>query len=141
MNSKAIIDFIRVRQYYKNIVVFLPLVFSVQLFSVDLIFTSILGFIALCLVSSGIYVRNDISDIELDRIHPSKKTRPLPAGLVTKRQSWLIFIILSSIGFSIAFLLSWKFGIILILLFLIYQIQLQVCYYLSLSFLICCFQF
>lgn len=118
MNSKIIIDFIRVRQYYKNIVVFLPLVFSVQLFSVDLIFMSILGFIALCLVSSGIYVKNDISDIELDRIHPSKKNRPLPAGLITKRQSWLIFIILSSIGFSIAFLLSWKFGIILILLFL-----------------------
>ena len=79
MNSKTIIDFIRVRQYYKNIVVFLPLVFSVQLFSVDLIFMSILGFIALCLVSSGIYVKNDISDIELDRIHPSKKNRPLPA--------------------------------------------------------------
>ena len=49
---------------------------------------------------------------------PVKKNRPLPAGLITKRQSWLIFIILSSIGFSIAFLLNWKFGIILILLFL-----------------------
>ena len=99
MNSKIIIDFIRVRQYYKNIVVFLPLVFSVQLFSVDLIFMSILGFIALCLVSSGIYVKNDISDIELDRIHPSKKKPSSSAGLITKRQSWLIFIILSSIGF------------------------------------------
>ena len=112
------LNFIRVRQYYKNIIIFLPLVFSINLFSPTFFFITIFGFIALCLVSSAMYVRNDIIDVELDKLHPHKSKRALPSGAFTTKQAWFIFIALASAGFSLAFFLDWKAGVILFLLFL-----------------------
>lgn len=118
LNIKNIVNLIRVRQYYKNIIIFLPLVFTLQLFSTELLIITIIGFVSLCLVSSGIYVRNDIKDLEIDKDHPLKKMRPLPSGEVSKSQAAIISASFTIVGLIIAFSLDWKFGIIVILLFL-----------------------
>ncbi len=114
---KILIDLVRIRQWYKNIIIFLPLVFSFGFFSTDkfsLIFT---GFLALCLVSSAMYVRNDIKDVESDRSHPFKKIRAIPSGKISTKQAWSIFLVLLFFGFVIAHTLNFWFLIMIVLLF------------------------
>ncbi len=69
----------------KNIFIFAAVVFDSKLFVPGPFFTTplgktILGFILLCLISSTIYISNDIADVEADRQHPQKKNRPIPSG-------------------------------------------------------------
>ena len=63
---------LRIKQWYKNIVIFLPLVFSLSLLNLDSLSLTIVGFVALCLASSALYIRNDILDVESDKQHPIK---------------------------------------------------------------------
>ena len=75
-----IIDFVellRLKQWYKNIVVFIPIIFAFQLFDLNFLFLTLLGFIALCLISSSYYIINDLKDVQEDKIHPEKRLRPL----------------------------------------------------------------
>ena len=87
---------IRIKQWYKNIVIFLPLVFSLSLLNLDSISLTIVGFIALSLASSALYIRNDILDIEFDKQHPIKKFRPLASGQISKKNAYIIFVLLLS---------------------------------------------
>lgn len=69
----------------KNIFIFAAVVFDSKLFVPGPFFTTplgktILGFVLLCLISSTIYIVNDIADVEADRQHPQKKDRPIPSG-------------------------------------------------------------
>ncbi|MCK5233253.1 MAG: UbiA family prenyltransferase [Candidatus Aenigmarchaeota archaeon] len=75
----------RPEQWYKNCLVFLALVFSVNFFNTGLFVKTMLGFASLSLVSSSYYILNDLKDIALDKAHPEKKHRPLAAGRVTKQ--------------------------------------------------------
>ncbi len=74
----------RVKHYIKNFLVYIPLVFSGQFLSADLVATSA-GFLAFCFLASSIYIFNDLNDIEKDRLHPGKKYRPLASGAVSKK--------------------------------------------------------
>jgi len=80
---KPYLKLIRVHHWIKNFLIFLPLIFSGQLLDVPLLATTILGFFAFCLLSSFVYILNDIKDIEQDRLHPTKKNRPLAAGKIS----------------------------------------------------------
>jgi len=111
----SIINLIRVRQWYKNIIIFLPLVFGFQFLDFEKFIITCLGFIALSLVSSAMYVRNDIKDLELDRIHPLKKSRPLPSGLITIKQAWLVVVVFVIIGLGLSGVLDEVFFILLVL--------------------------
>jgi len=115
-NIWQVVKLLRINQWYKNIIIFLPLVFSLNFFSPDAFLISIFGFITLCLVSSAGYIRNDIKDLESDKLHPTKKFRPIPAGKVSKTQARIIFIVLLFSGLALSFLLDWRFGIMTILL-------------------------
>ena len=108
---------IRIKQWYKNIVIFLPLVFSLSLLNLDSISLTIVGFIALGLASSALYIRNDVHDIEFDKQHPIKKFRPLASGQISKKNAHIIFILLLSSSLIIAAILNWKLVIVLIFLF------------------------
>jgi len=116
--KQRILNFIRVQQWYKNTVIFLALFFSLTFFSVENVLLTIFGFIALCLVSSAMYIKNDIRDVEDDKKHPTKRNRPLPAGLITKKQAQASFVVLSALGLVLSFVLDWKFGVLTILLLL-----------------------
>jgi len=115
-NIWNVVKLLRINQWYKNIIIFLPLAFSLNFFSPDAFLISIFGFIALCLVSSAGYIKNDIKDLESDKLHPTKKFRPIPAGKVSKTQARIIFIVLLFSGLALSFLLDWRFGIMTILL-------------------------
>jgi 4-hydroxybenzoate polyprenyltransferase len=72
---------VRIHQWAKNALVFVPLV-TAQRFDLSALGGSIFAFLAFSLAASGIYIINDLVDIDTDRKHPTKKDRPLAAGTV-----------------------------------------------------------
>jgi len=94
----------RPRQWTKNLAIFVGIVFAQRLLNPTLFGRSALAFGAFCLASSGIYLFNDLLDLENDRQHPKKKLRPLAAG--TLPTSWAKVMIgilwLASAGLSLA---------------------------------------
>lgn len=100
----AIIMLVRVKQWVKNVFVFAPLMFSLQLFNTPLLLKTAVAFLAFSLVSSSLYAMNDIVDLERDRHHPKKKNRPLPAGLLTIPQAAITGVLCLGCG---AFLALW----------------------------------
>ena len=109
----------RVPQWIKNSFVFIPLLFSLNLFNTDLLLTTLAAFIVFCLTSSIIYIINDISDIEADRAHPVKRLRPLAAGTVSVKQAYISLFLLSiPVLISLPFF-NLKFTILLISFFIL----------------------
>lgn len=84
----ALLQAMRPRQWTKNLALFVGLVFAQQLLDPALFARATIAFVAFCLASSGIYLFNDLLDLENDRLHPKKKYRPLAAG--TLPVSWAI---------------------------------------------------
>ena len=114
---------IRLRQWTKNL-----LVFSAPLFTfkpeIELWKGSFIGFIAFCLISSGIYLLNDVLDIESDKLHPTKKFRPIAKGEISKQNA----IILSATLIIISLWISLISSTLLTLVLLTYLfIQLAYC--------------
>ena len=72
----------RPRQWVKNGIVFFGLVFALKLDELDAVTTVLAGFIAFALASGAVYLVNDIVDAERDRLHPTKKLRPIASGTV-----------------------------------------------------------
>ena len=79
----------------KNGLVFLPLFFSINLFNNQYYLNAILSFIVFSFFASIVYVINDISDIEKDKLHPIKKKRPLAAGTISIKQAYVVISILA----------------------------------------------
>lgn len=99
---KAIISELRVKHYVKNLFVFLPLVFSLNLLNGPLFLASFLAFLGFCFGSSAVYVVNDILDADADRLHPKKKLRPVAAGTITPGFAWgMAAVCLAAAGLSI----------------------------------------
>ena len=112
----SIITLLRVQQWYKNIIIFFGIVFALELVSPANIFVTVLGFIALCLITSAGYIRNDILDLQQDKIHPEKCKRPLPSGQITLKKANTIFLIIIGIGLLLSFSLDLLFGVFMIAL-------------------------
>ncbi len=77
---KALIKTMRPRQWTKNGFIFFGLIFDKRLFDVGALSRTIAGFFLFCLISSAVYLLNDVADVEADRNHPEKKNRPIASG-------------------------------------------------------------
>lgn len=71
-------------QYTKNLILFAGLVFSRHLLDPGYLGRSLLAFASFCVLSSAVYVLNDLVDLERDRVHPDKRTRPLASGRLSR---------------------------------------------------------
>lgn len=91
---KQYLKLMRVKHYIKNILVFLPFIFSGQLFKPFYLVRALVGFAAFCLISSAVYIFNDIRDAERDRMHPTKKDRPIASGAISKRAACILAVCL-----------------------------------------------
>lgn len=123
--AKTFLNLLRIRQYYKNLLIFMALFFSQNLFEVGFYFDLILGFMILCAASSINYIINDIGDIEKDKKHPEKlEKKPLASGELSISFAIFILIILSMFIISsiILFIPQLDFVIFLILLILTGQL-------------------
>jgi 4-hydroxybenzoate polyprenyltransferase len=109
---KALLKSMRPRQWTKNIFIFAALVFDRKLDDPKALGSTILGFILFCLLSSVVYLLNDLGDIEADRNHPEKRKRPLASGILPAKIAWLTVAGLLVIILPLAFWLSIPFGLI-----------------------------
>ena len=109
----------RPRQWTKNSFVFFALIFDKQLFHVDAFIKTLEGFFLFCLISSSVYLFNDLADIEADRKHPEKKHRPLASGKLPVSVALTTAIILALISIGFGYLLAPAFAAIISLYFII----------------------
>jgi phosphoserine phosphatase len=75
------IKLLRVQQYAKNALIFVPILTAHQFF-IGSVINALLAFVAFSLCASSVYVLNDLADLQSDRTHPSKRFRPLASGAV-----------------------------------------------------------
>lgn len=95
------IKLMRPHHYIKNILILLPIIFSQNIFNASLLKSTIIGVIAFSLMTSIVYIINDIMDVDADRKHEKKKFRPIAAGNVTIREAIVLGIILYFISMSL----------------------------------------
>ena len=110
----ALLKTMRPKQWTKNVVVFAPLVFDEKLFQAALLGRTALAFALFCLISSTVYIINDLVDIEKDREHPKKRLRPLPAGVLSPRVALAAAGVFILISFPLAWWLDRSFALILL---------------------------
>jgi len=125
---KELVYSMRPKQWYKNLVLFIGLVFSLNFLNLGAWINVIAAFIIFCILSGSIYILNDIIDIEKDKKHPSKQFRPLTSGRM--KISHGLFLALSFIILSLAasFFINLSFFMITIaffILILIYSLFLK----------------
>ncbi len=95
---KNLIISIRPRQWYKNILIFVGIVFSLNLLNASMWIDVILAFIYFCMLSAGEYLINDILDVERDRKHPVKSQRPIASGRLKASHAILFAVILFAVA-------------------------------------------
>jgi len=110
---KSILKIMRPRQWVKNVIVFFALVFDKQLFQLEPALRTLAGFALFSLISSAVYIFNDIADIEADRLHPKKKLRPLPSGELPVKVARGFGVFLVAIVLPKAYLLTPAFAAVL----------------------------
>ena len=111
---KALIKTMRPRQWIKNGFIFFALIFDRQLFNLDPFLRTLAGFFLFCLISSAVYLFNDIADVEADRNHPVKKFRPIASGQLPTGVAWTAALLLVIVSLPLAYLLSPGFFVILV---------------------------
>lgn len=111
---KSMIRLLRPIQWVKNALVFSGLLFGGDFLSPQLWLAAILTAIAFCLVSSSIYVLNDIFDCESDKIHPKKCLRPIASGKVSVQQAKFLALLIAALGLALGAFVSLEAFLILI---------------------------
>jgi decaprenyl-phosphate phosphoribosyltransferase len=106
---------LRIEQWLKNLFLFVPIFFAGDIFDLSKFYLLIIGFFVFSIVASAIYIFNDYKDIKVDRLHPSKRNRPLASGDFSVRNALIIASILLIVGFYSAYLLNEKFLIIILI--------------------------
>ncbi len=116
----------RPRQWSKNLLVYLPLVFTLkqywQPFSPEMyrfFATATAAFILFCILSSVIYLVNDLIDIEKDRAHPTKRFRPLASGALPKSVAVTAIIVFLVFAVPLSFVLNIGFGVVAVVYFVL----------------------
>lgn len=105
---------LRIHQWSKNLLIFIPIFLAHKFQDLDAIKLSCIGFLLLGMVASASYIINDLSDLAVDRLHPTKRTRPLTAGRISVKVAIAVAVLLASVGIVGAFLLSRPFALLLV---------------------------
>ncbi len=113
-NILALLRLMRPHQWVKNTFVFIGLLFGHAWHDPALVSRVVVVFAAFCLISSTIYILNDIVDIEQDRHHPKKRQRPLPSGQLSVSAAIALAVLLGTVGLALAVWASNTVAIILL---------------------------
>lgn len=101
----TILEFIRVKQWIKNFFVAIPFVLSLKFLDFNFYnyFELALAIACFCLISSSVYILNDIFDIEEDKNHPRKKHRALPSNKISIGLAAIIALIFAAISIFLTY--------------------------------------
>jgi 4-hydroxybenzoate polyprenyltransferase len=104
---------VRLHQWVKNALMFLPAMLAHRIFQPDVLIESVLGFVAFGLCASSVYLVNDLLDLSADRRHPRKFKRAFASGLLSIRSGGLVAIALLATSIVVALLVGWRFAAVL----------------------------
>ena len=127
-SAHALLVALRPRQWTKNGLIFIALAFTLNLQQPGLLIRTLAAFVAFCALSSAGYLLNDVVDVEADRAHPTKRLRPIAAGLVPVRVALSLGIGLAFIGMALAFrinVLTGALGVAYAVLTAVYSMSLK----------------
>jgi 4-hydroxybenzoate polyprenyltransferase len=111
---RALLKTMRPRQWTKNAFIFASLVFDGKLFSLPDFLRTLAGFGLFCIISSAVYIFNDILDLEADRQHPVKKNRPIASGKLPVPAAVAAGLLLTLAALAAGYLLAWQFALVLL---------------------------
>lgn len=103
---KNYLKLLRVKHYVKNLLIFAAIMFSGQMADLKKLKDCIIGFVVFCLISSIVYIINDIKDKKKDALHPKKCKRPIASGAISVKAAIItavICFILAVVGFIYIF--------------------------------------
>lgn len=111
---KTLAKLLRVHQWAKNVLIAVPAVLANQLLDPETIAEIVLAFAAFSLLASAIYIINDLSDLDSDRIHKSKRNRPLAAGTVSIPSGMMLAAALIAASVAVSLWLPALFQLVLL---------------------------
>jgi 4-hydroxybenzoate polyprenyltransferase len=103
----------RPRQWIKNLLVFVPLISSVNFRSGEAISRTTLAAVAFTLIASSVYLLNDVADRDYDRAHPAKKHRAIASGALSAAAALTVSGVLAAAAIAIGIVLDWRVAVVL----------------------------
>jgi decaprenyl-phosphate phosphoribosyltransferase len=124
----SIFSLIRLKQWIKNLFLFMPLFFDLKFNDPELLKLNLIAFFSFSFLASAVYIMNDAFDLKSDRSHPEKKHRALAAGKISKAHASLLFSVLLLLFLGSGLLLNKSFlvlGFIYLLMNILYSWKLK----------------
>ena len=112
--SGQLVRLLRLHQWIKNLIIFVPIVTAHQLGNAEVMKEAAVAFLAFGLCASGLYVLNDLRDLNVDRQHATKKYRPFAAGELPLFAGFILMPLLLVSAAVVALVLPWQFMLVLI---------------------------
>jgi len=104
--AAALVVGMRPKQWLKNVLVFAAPLAAGSLLQPDVLVPSLVAFVAFCLMSSATYLLNDVRDVDADRVHPTKRHRPIAAGELSPTVALVFALILALVALGLALLIN-----------------------------------
>jgi len=111
-NARLLVACLRPKQWVKNVLLLAPLIFAGKLFEPDSVLRAALGAVCFSFLAGGLYIINDAIDVERDRLHPTKRLRPLASGKLSVPSALIFAAGAISLSLGAAFALGVPFGLI-----------------------------
>jgi decaprenyl-phosphate phosphoribosyltransferase len=119
---RSYLQLIRVPQWTKNLFIFLPAFFDLKLLEDHVLYNLGLTFLGFSFLASAVYVFNDMLDIESDKIHLTKRNRPLASGKVTKKEGIVLIVLLLIFASAVFIVLGNQIAMIIAAVYLVQNI-------------------
>ena len=107
---KHLLKTMRPKQWAKNVFIFAALIFDKKILVPSVVLRTMAAFVLFCLLSSSVYLINDLVDMERDRQHPTKKNRPLASGKLNPSIAIVAAGVFIVVAISLGFALEPRFG-------------------------------
>ncbi|RYG38407.1 decaprenyl-phosphate phosphoribosyltransferase, partial [bacterium] len=116
-----VLRLIRPKQWSKGLLVFAAPLFARKLIEPQGIADTLVAFAAMSLISSAVYVLNDLIDVERDKAHPVKRDRPLASGAVPIPTAKLLIALLLAAGLGLGAVLN-RTSVVVLIAYLLVQV-------------------
>jgi decaprenyl-phosphate phosphoribosyltransferase len=109
----AYIRLARPKQWLKNVLVVAAPGAAGVLTEGDGLFKTFIAFVCFCLAASGTYYINDALDVEADRLHPTKRNRPIASGVISVRNALIVGSVLLVASVGLSFVARWQLSLVI----------------------------
>nr|WP_296771283.1 decaprenyl-phosphate phosphoribosyltransferase [Rhodococcus sp. (in: high G+C Gram-positive bacteria)] len=111
--ADGVIKALRPRQWVKNVLVLAAPLAAGSVTEGDVLLHVALAFVVFCLAASGVYLVNDAMDVEADRAHPTKRFRPIAAGVLPVKLAYAMSVVCLGLAIGLSFIANWQLALVI----------------------------